>query len=170
MQNQQWSKDFFKKWSVNVLFSIKFLIKKSVNLVKDKCKVVGSWMHEDCFCQWLSLLFYCLIIADASSPSSTSEPVDPPAVPQLHPVLKRRLSSQGTCAETSPVPKLLPIKRRFSCQGLHEPVASPVSSSPPPAVKVKQEKAESPLEHSPCQESAKKVWEIFIEVLLDAVK
>lgn len=94
--------------------------------------------------------------ADASSPSSTSEPVDPPAVPQLHPVLKRRLSSQGTCAETSPVPKLLPIKRRFSCQGLHEPVASPVSLSPPPAVKVKQEKAESPLEHSPCQESAKK--------------
>ena len=110
----------------------------------------------------MMIIIVLLIIAGASSPSSTSDPVDPPSIPELHPVLKRRLSSQGTCAETSPVPKLLPIKRRFSCQGLPEPVVSPVSSSPPPAVKVKQEKAESPMEHSPCQESAKKVWLIFI--------
>jgi len=81
----------------------------------------------------------------------------PPTVPKLLPVLKRSLSSQGTSEPVVPpkVPKLLPVKRSNSSQGLPDPVVSPVTSSPPP-VQVKQEKPESPLEYSPCQESLKK--------------
>ena len=98
-------------------------------------------------------------MSGATSPTSVSAPEVPPTVPKLLPVLKRSLSSQGTSEPVVPptVPKLLPVKRSNSSQGLPDPVVSPVTSSPPP-VQVKQEKPESPLEYSPCQESLKKVW------------
>ena len=103
-------------------------------------------------------LYYYFWPSGATSPTSVSDPGVPSTVPKLLPVLKRSLSCQGTSEpmETPAVPKLLPVKRSNSSQGLPDPVVSPVASSPPP-VKVKQEKPESPIEYSPCQESLKKV-------------
>lgn len=92
----------------------------------------------------------------ATSPTSTSDPVVlPPNVPKLLSVVKRSNSTQETSEPVVPpaIPKLLPVlKRSHSSQGLTEPVAV----SPPP-VKVKQEKPESPMDFSPCQESMQKV-------------
>ena len=79
----------------------------------------------------------------------------PPKVPKLLPVLKRSNSTQETSEPVVPpaIPKLLPVlKRSHSSQGVTEPVAA----SPPP-IKVKQEKPESPMDFSPCQESMQKV-------------
>lgn len=95
----------------------------------------------------------------ATSPTSVSDPAVLPTVPKLLPVLKRSNSSQGTSEPVAPptVPKLLPVlKRSNSSLGIPDPVVPPVECSPPP-VKVKQEKPESPMEFSPCQESLKKV-------------
>lgn len=92
----------------------------------------------------------------ATSPTSTVDPVvPPPKVPKLLPVLKRSNSTQETSEPVVPpaIPKLLPVlKRSHSSQGVTEPVAA----SPPP-IKVKQEKPESPMDFSPCQESMQKV-------------
>ena len=102
--------------------------------------------------------FFChlLFSSGATSPTSTVDPVvPPPKVPKLLPVLKRSNSTQETSEPVVPpgIPKLLPVlKRSHSSQGVTEPVAA----SPPP-VKVKQEKPESPMDFSPCQESMQKV-------------
>lgn len=102
--------------------------------------------------------FFCHLpfSSGATSPTSTVDPVvPPPKVPKLLPVLKRSNSTQETSEPVVPpgIPKLLPVlKRSHSSQGVTEPVAA----SPPP-VKVKQEKPESPMDFSPCQESMQKV-------------
>ncbi|XP_068761413.1 E3 ubiquitin-protein ligase TRIM33-like [Montipora capricornis] len=97
------------------------------------------------------------VLKGATSPPGTADPLVPPAVSLLDSAPKRNGNSQVGSAEASPpLPKLLPVKRSLSSQGLPEPVKSPVSSSPPPVVKVKQEKLESPMEYLPCQESLKK--------------
>ena len=107
--------------------------------------------------QPLTAFFYHLFFSSgATSPTSTVHPVvPPPKVPKLLPVLKRSNSTQETSEPVVPpaIPKLLPVlKRSHSSQGVTEPVAA----SPPP-IKVKQEKPESPMDFSPCQESMQKV-------------
>lgn len=99
-----------------------------------------------------------MLFSGATSPTSV-----PDSVPKLLPVVKRSNSSQGIPDPVVPptVPKLLPVlKRSNSCQGIPDPVVSPgvspTATSPSP-VKIKQEKPESPMDFSPCQESLKKV-------------
>lgn len=104
------------------------------------------------------IFLWHLLFSGATSPTSV-----PDSVPKLLPVLKRSNSSSGIPDPVVPpsVPKLLPVsKRSNSSQGIPEPVASPIATSPP-AVRIKQEKPESPMDFSPCQESSKKVWQWF---------
>lgn len=119
------------------------------------------------FTTFNSIFYHLPFSSGATSPTSTVDTVvPPPKVPKLLPMVKRSNSTQETTSEPlvpPAIPKLLPVlKRSHSSQGVTEPVAA----SPPP-VKVKQEKPESPMDFSPCQESMQKVCgQLNVKLLL----